>query len=85
MAKKSRKTKPIYRTGSTPIQKAGQKQSVETSIPANVTRKTVSSPSSVIQQPANYSYVKSDLVQIGIIASVLVLIIIVLTFIPALR
>jgi hypothetical protein len=36
-------------------------------------------------QPKNYDYVKSDLVRIGIIASALILILIILTFIPALK
>ena len=36
-------------------------------------------------QPKNYDYVKSDLVRIGIVAGVLILILIVLTFVPALK
>jgi hypothetical protein len=36
-------------------------------------------------QPKNYDYVKSDLVRIAIIASALILILVILTFIPALK
>jgi len=36
-------------------------------------------------QPQNYDYVKSDLVSIAIIAGALILVLIVLTFIPALK
>jgi hypothetical protein len=36
-------------------------------------------------QPKNYDYVKSDLVRIAIIASALILILIILTFVPALK
>ena len=36
-------------------------------------------------QPKNYDYVKSDLVRIAIIAGALILIMVVLTFIPALK
>jgi hypothetical protein len=36
-------------------------------------------------QPKNYDYVKSDLVRIGIVASALILILIILTFVPALK
>ena len=36
-------------------------------------------------QAKNYDYVKSDLVRIGIVAGVLILILIILTFVPALK
>jgi len=36
-------------------------------------------------QPQNYSYVKSDLITISIIAGILILVLIILTFVPALK
>lgn len=36
-------------------------------------------------QPQNYSYVKSDLISIAIIAGILIMVLIILTFIPALK
>jgi len=36
-------------------------------------------------QPQNYSYVKSDLINIAVIAGILILVLIILTFIPALK
>jgi len=36
-------------------------------------------------QPQNYSYVKSDLINIAIIAGILILVLIILTFIPAFK
>jgi hypothetical protein len=38
-----------------------------------------------VMQPGNYDYVKSDVIRIGLIAGALLLILIVLTFIPALK
>jgi hypothetical protein len=36
-------------------------------------------------QPQSYSYVKSDLINIAVIAGILILVLIILTFIPALK
>ncbi|MBN1689943.1 MAG: hypothetical protein JW901_02845 [Dehalococcoidia bacterium] len=38
-----------------------------------------------VLQPQNYSYVKSDLIRIAIIAGILILVLIILTFVPALK
>jgi hypothetical protein len=85
MAKKSRRTRAVNR-GTAPVQRLDSKQSQPAA--STVTRgaaKPVSLAATVAQQPENYNYVKGDLVRIGVIAGALILIIVVLTFIPALR
>ena len=80
MSKKSRKIKtkskavqPVTRTGTS-------------SLPASAISKRVAPvAATVVFQAKNYDYVKSDLVRIGIVASVLILILIILTFVPALK
>ena len=55
-------------------------------LPASAIGKRVAPIAAAVAiQPKSYDYVKSDLVRIGIIAAVLILILIVLTFIPALK
>ena len=55
-------------------------------LPASAIGKRVAPVAAAIAfQPKNYDYVKSDLVRIGIIASALILILILLTFVPALK
>ena len=80
MSKKSRKIKtkakavqPVAGTGAT-------------SLPASaIGKRGAPVAAAVAFQPKNYDYVKSDLVRIGIIAGALILIMIMLTFIPALK
>jgi hypothetical protein len=87
MAKKSRKARVNSRTAG-PVQSmkapAPQAKATSPAISRSSARKTASVAAAVIQ-PANYEYVKSDLIRIGIIAGALILIIIILTFIPALK
>jgi hypothetical protein len=80
MAKKSRKIK----TKSKAIQSVA-KTNVG-GLPASAISKRVAPVAAAIAfQPKNYDYVKSDLVRIGIIACALILILIMLTFVPALK
>ena len=85
MAKKSRRARATTRTSAAP-------QQPENNQPA---QNQVASRRSARQQPVvaavnvlqagHYDYVKEDLIRIGILAAVLFVILIVLTFIPALR
>ena len=80
MSKKSRKIKTKSRAVQ-PVSGANT-----TNLPASAIGKR-GAPAAVVVafQPKNYDYVKSDLVRIGIVASVLILILIILTFVPALK
>jgi hypothetical protein len=85
MAKKSRRAR-IKSKVSGPGQGPEVKQSQPAAAPA--VRSSSRQPANVaaaVIQPVNYDYVKSDLVRIGIIAGALILVIIVLTFVPALK
>jgi hypothetical protein len=81
MSKKSRKNRSRSRapealkSGARPAQQQAQPARSKAQINAVAT----------VAQPQNYSYVKSDLVNIAIIAGILILVLIVLTFIPALK
>jgi hypothetical protein len=82
MAKKSRKSRARNRVpetsrqpASNPAQQKGQTASAKVQVKAVA----------AVLQPQNYDYVKSDLVRIGVIAGVLVLILLILTFVPALK
>jgi hypothetical protein len=80
MSKKSRK----IRTKGKTIQSAANTNTGN--LPASAISKRVAPVAAAIAfQPKNYDYVKSDLVRIGIIACALILILIVLTFVPALK
>lgn len=80
MSKKSRKIK----TKAKAIQPVASRNS--TSLPASaIGKRTAPVAAAIVFQPKNYDYVKSDLVRIGIIAGVLILILIILTFVPALK
>jgi len=74
MAKKSRKARYRGKVAGTSQQKA---QPVSTKAQVNAAATTA--------QPQNYSYVKSDLVRIAVIAGALILVLIILTFVPALK
>lgn len=80
MAKKSRKTRVKSKA-------VGPVQGVNTKGPPvnTINKKAGVVAAQAAVQPKNYDYVKSDLVRIGIIAGVLFLILIILTFIPALK
>ena len=82
MAKKSRKARTRSRVANTSRQPdARTTQQKGQFVPSN---KQVSTAAISIQ-PQNYSYVKSDLVRIAIIAGALILVLIILTFVPALK
>ena len=87
MAKKSRRARAKNRVGE-PAQRpnlpVSQPKATAAAPSRSSARAAAMAPAAVIQ-PANYDYVKSDLVRIGIIAGALILIIVILTFIPALR
>ncbi len=75
---KSRVSEPSHRAEALPMQ--------STVRPA--VRTMARQPAGVVasvMQPGNYDYVKSDVIRIGLIAGALLLILIVLTFIPALK
>ena len=85
MAKKSRRVRAQSRvTGSTQRPEAKQSQPAAAA-QRSVPRQSAGAAAIVAPQPANYDYVKSDLVMVGIIAGALILVIIILTFIPALK
>jgi len=80
MSKKSRKIK----TKSRAVQPVAGANT--TNLPAGMIGKRGAPAAAVVAfQPKNYDYVKSDLVRIGIIAGALILIMVMLTFIPALK
>ena len=95
MAKKSRKARAAARAGRTPqrsenkqqqVQAIGQKQAQQPTRMANQKSiQQVTPPAVNVLQPGQYDYVKKDLVRIGAIATALILIIIALTFVPALK
>lgn len=86
MAKKSRRARAVSRNGVAP-------QSVENTQPQELnqvatTRKSSRQPVAAsvnVMQDGYYDYVKSDLIRIGIISAALIIILIILTFIPALN
>jgi len=82
MAKKSRKARYRGKVAGTVRQPAAgpaqqKAQPVSTKAQVNAAATTV--------QPQNYSYVKSDLVRIAVIAGALIMVLIILTFVPALK
>jgi hypothetical protein len=82
MAKKSRKTRAMSRVAETsrqPLARPAQQKAQPSSTKAQV------SAAAIAVQPQNYSYVKSDLVRIAVIAGALILILVILTFVPALK
>jgi hypothetical protein len=85
MAKKSRRTRTKGRVAE-PVQRptvAASQPRAAQAAPSRSSARQVAATQVV--QPVNYDYVKTDLVRIGIIAGALILIIIILTFVPALR
>ena len=81
MAKKSRKVRARSKVAETsrqpgagPVQQKAQPASAKTQLNA-----------AAALNPVNYDYVKSDLVRIAVIAGVLLLILVILTFVPALK
>jgi hypothetical protein len=87
MAKKSRKARVKSRVAG-PVQSGNvpTPQAKATSVaPSRSSARKVASAAATVIQPVDYSYVKSDLIRIGIIAGALILIIVILTFIPGLR
>ncbi len=87
MSKKSRKTRVKSRVAG-PVQSgnvpAPQEKATSVAPSRSSARRNAGAAATVIQ-PTDYSYVKTDLIRIGIIAGALIIIIVILTFIPALR
>jgi len=82
MAKKSRKARAkgrVVETSRQPESRPAQQKAQSAS-----SKSQVSAVAAAIQ-PQNYSYVKSDLIRIAVIAGALILVLIILTFIPALK
>lgn len=85
MAKKSRRTR-VKSKAAAPVQSAAVPASQAKSAPAASSRASARQAAAApVVQPISHEYVKTDLIQIGIIAAALILIIIILTFVPALR
>jgi len=87
MAKKSRRARATTKAAA-PAQQTASAASQSTANTATATKsysRRGAAASAAVIQPANYDYVKADLIQIGIIAAALLVIMIILTFIPALR
>lgn len=85
MSKKSRRVRAKSRV-SEPSQRAEALPMQSTARPAVRTMsKQPAGVAASVMQPGNYDYVKSDVIRIGLIAGALLLILIVLTFIPALK
>jgi hypothetical protein len=82
MGKKSRKTRARSRVAETSRQTpaSGAQQKAQ---PASA--KAQVSAAAIAVQPQNYSYVKSDLVRVAMIAGALILVLVILTFVPALK
>jgi hypothetical protein len=82
MAKKSRKSRARNRVAETSRQpNARPAQQKAQLAPAKAQLNAVATA----VQPQSYDYVKSDLVRIAVIAGALILVLIILTFIPALK
>jgi hypothetical protein len=82
MAKKSRKARVRSRVAETSRQ-PGARPAPQKAQPASA--KAQVNAAVVTVQPQNYDYVKSDLVRIAVIAGALILVLIILTFVPALK
>jgi predicted RND superfamily exporter protein len=81
MAKKSRKARSrsrVVETARQPDARPAQQKAQPASAKAQLN-------AAVAIQPQNYDYVKSDLVRIAVIAGILILVLIILTFVPALK
>lgn len=81
--KKSRKARAVARAGKAPQRSENKQKQTQ-----SVSQKSAQPPAAVVvntMQPGQYDYVKGDLIRIGIISTALIIIIIVLTFIPALK
>jgi hypothetical protein len=82
MSKKSRKVRArgkVAETSRLPGAGAAQQKAQPASAKAQLNAAAAS------LHPVNYDYVKSDLVRIAVIAGVLILTLVILTFVPALK
>jgi hypothetical protein len=82
MSKKSRKVRARGKVAETSRQ-PGAGPAQQKSQPASAKAQLNAAAASL--QAVNYDYVKSDLVRIAVIAGVLILTLIILTFVPALK
>jgi hypothetical protein len=89
MAKKSRKARTTTKINAAPQHTESQQPQAPVQVQGQAaSRKSRQQPVVAavnILQPGHYDYVKEDLIRIAIISAVLILILIVLTFIPALK
>ena len=95
MAKKSRKARAAARSGKALPRSENKQQQMQVASqkseqhPTQVTSKKPAKQMEAVAvnilQPEKFDYVKSDLIRIGIISASLIIILIVLTFVPALR
>jgi hypothetical protein len=83
MSKKSRSARTKNRATETNRNQDYKKSSINPAISTRKTEKQAGMAAAAVL-PISHDYVKSDLVQIGIISAVLILIIIILAFIPGL-
>lgn len=83
MAKKSRKAKAAIRTTTSPQVVAASQAQAKTAGQKSARQQVTANAGAA--QPIDYRYVSKDLINIGIITAALILVLIILTFIPALR
>jgi hypothetical protein len=85
MAKKSRRARINAKPAAAPAGDTAQPQAQSTISSRRASRQQPQVAAVNIMQPGHYEYVTQDLIRIGVISAVLILILIVLTFIPALN
>jgi hypothetical protein len=86
MAKKSRRARVNARPAGAPqTSDTAQPQAQGTISTRRAARQQPPVAAVNIMQPGHYEYVREDLIRIGIISAVLILILVVLTFVPALN
>jgi hypothetical protein len=85
MAKKSRRTRTATRVSAAPQNNESKQAPAQSqsAVQKNARQPVVAAVN--VMQAGHYDYVKDDLIRIGIISAVLILILVVLTFIPALK
>jgi hypothetical protein len=85
MSKKSRRARAKIRSAQ-PARPAENRQSdVSRTLAAREGERRPASVAASVVAPVSHAYVRSDLIRIGIIVGALIIVIIVLTFLPALQ
>jgi hypothetical protein len=86
MAKKSRRARVNSRPAAAPqATDTAQPQAQSTISSRRAARQQPAVAAVNIMQPGHYEYVTQDLIRIGIISAVLIVILVILTFVPALN